>query len=280
MNTRIITTADNINLFVRNWDLPLFAERLGSVLIIHGHGEHSGRHEKLAKVFNDLGLDVRSYDQRGHGKSSGIKGSIPHKNSLLDDAKLIYNDFAKGRPQKPFIFGHNLGGIVATTLITRKIIKPRGIILASPVFQPVISTFQKTQMILGSAFFPQKALPYEIPLEYLSHDKKVVLDYQTDPLKHHKVSPGMGKFVVEAGKECIAAARHWQTPTLILAPKNDYLVDSKGSEIFFQNAPKNMVKMHIYENLYHEIFNEIGEEGEKVLKDLTTWLSEQINYRK
>jgi alpha-beta hydrolase superfamily lysophospholipase len=277
MNTRILTTADNIDLFVRNWDLPPFAERLGSILIIHGYGEHSGRHEKLAKIFNNLGLDVRCYDQRGHGKSSGKKGSIPRKNSLVDDAKLVYDDFAKGRPKKPFILGYNLGGIVATTLITRNIINPRGIILASPVFHAIISTFQKTQIILGNAFFSQITVPNQIPLEYLSHDKKIVTDYQTDPLKHDKVSARMAKFIVEAGNESIAAAENWQTPTLMLVPKNDHLVDSKASEIFYQNAPKDIVKMHIYENLYHEVFNEIGKEGEQVLADLKNWILEQID---
>jgi alpha-beta hydrolase superfamily lysophospholipase len=277
MNTRIITTTDNIDLFVRNWDLPPFDERLGSILIIHGYGEHSGRHEKLAKIFNDLGLDVRCYDQRGHGKSSGKKGSIPRKSSLVDDAEFIYIDFAKGRPQKPFILGYNLGGIVATTLITKKLVNPRGVILASPVFKAIISAFQKTQMIVGDALFSQITVPNQISLEYLSRDKKVVSDYLTDPLKHDKVSPRMAKFIVEAGNESIAAAENWKTPTLMLIPVNDYLVDSKGSEMFYQNAPKDIVKMHIYKNLYHEVFNEIGKEGEKVLADLKNWIREQIN---
>lgn len=277
MNTKIITTADNIDLFVRNWNLPPLKEGVGSILIIHGLGEHSGRYQKLAKLFNKLGLDVRSYDQRGHGKSSGKQGVIPHKDSLLDDAKLIYDDFAKGRPQKPFILGHNLGGILATTLIARKLINPRGIILASPVFQAIISNFQKTQIKIGNTFFPQTALPNKFSLEYLSHDKKIVADYKTDPLKHNKVSPRMAKFIVEAGKESIAAAGNWQTPTLILVPQNDRLVDSKGSEMFYQNAPKDVVKMHVYENFYHEVFNEPDEEGEQVFDDLIKWLLEQIS---
>jgi alpha-beta hydrolase superfamily lysophospholipase len=277
MKTRIITAPDNINLFVRNWDLPPFDERAGSILIIHGLGEHSGRYEKLAKIFNNLGLDVRSYDQRGHGKSSGKKGTIPYKDSLLDDAKLVYDDFAKGRPQKPFILGHNLGGILATALTIKKILNPRGIILAAPVFRPFLSTLQKTQIILGNVFFPQMALPNEFSLEYLSHDKKIVEDYQTDPLKHNKVSPRMAKFIVEAGKECVASAENWQTPTLILVPENDYLVDSKGSEMFYQNAPKDIVKMRVYKNLYHEVFNELGEESEKVYADVQEWLIEQIS---
>ena len=87
----------------------------------------------------------------------------------------------------------------------------------------------------------------------------------------------MAKFIVEAGKESIAAAGNWQTPTLILVPQNDRLVDSKGSEMFYQNAPKDVVKMHVYENFYHEVFNEPDEEGEQVFDDLIKWLLEQIS---
>ena len=47
-----------------------------TVIITHGIGEHSKRYEYLALKLNEHGFDVITYDNLGHGRSSGKRGKI------------------------------------------------------------------------------------------------------------------------------------------------------------------------------------------------------------
>ena len=50
------------------------------------------------------------------------------------------------------------------------------------------------------------------------------------------------------------------------------LVNPAGSRAFARAAPEDVVTAHCFETLYHEIFNERGEDREQVLEQLKRWL--------
>ncbi len=277
MQTKVLTTSDRIELFVRNWRLPIDAEMRGSVLIIHGLGEHSKRYDELANYLNNIGLAVRGYDLRGHGKSKGKRGVIPYRDALLDDAKLVFDDFAKNKAEVPFLLGHSLGGGLAANLVARKFINPRGLIMSSPALTAKISSFQQKQLTFGNIFTPNLAVSNNLQIDFLSHDPQIITEYKTDPLVHNRVTPRLAKFVLDAGQESLEAAKNWSVPTLLLVAGQDRLVDPEGAKSFYANLPKHLSTMHLYENLYHEIFNEIPVERGKVFADLKNWLVGQID---
>lgn len=107
-------TVNGTELFVREW--PALRRR-GSLLLVHGLGEHSGRYAHVAAVLNDAGLHVRAYDQRGFGRSGGARATLPHADALVDDATAMFDALAAearaaGEPA-PFVVGHSMGGLVA-----------------------------------------------------------------------------------------------------------------------------------------------------------------------
>lgn len=61
------------------------------VLLVHGMGEHSSRYadyvipQLLAKQ-----IGVITYDNFGHGKSSGKRGHCPEYESLMDVIDIVY----------------------------------------------------------------------------------------------------------------------------------------------------------------------------------------------
>ena len=65
-----LTTADGVLLHMRTWPR---SDARGSVLIVHGLGEHIGRYEHVAAHLNAWGWNVVGYDQRGHGASAGAR---------------------------------------------------------------------------------------------------------------------------------------------------------------------------------------------------------------
>ena len=56
------------NLFAQNYFVDKPA---GNILLVHGLAEHCGRYAHVADAFNKIGLNVYSFDLRGHGKSDG-----------------------------------------------------------------------------------------------------------------------------------------------------------------------------------------------------------------
>jgi alpha-beta hydrolase superfamily lysophospholipase len=71
--TSYISANDGTRLFYRQY--PVENER-GGILIVHGVGEHSGRYQRLTQDLTAKGMSIFSYDQRGHGQSSGKRGHV------------------------------------------------------------------------------------------------------------------------------------------------------------------------------------------------------------
>lgn len=83
-----LAAADGTLLHVSDYLLPASPLR-GSVVIMHGLGEHSGRYRHLAGFLNACGLSVRCYDHRGHGRSQGKRGDVINGDPLLQDAEIV-----------------------------------------------------------------------------------------------------------------------------------------------------------------------------------------------
>ncbi len=274
MQTKFITTSDKIELFVADWLLPVETKKRGAVLIVHGLGEHCGRYVGVAEFLNSHGFAVRGYDHRGHGKSAGKRGAIDHENALLDDAKLVFDDFAENQTEKPFLLGHSMGATVALRIAVEKIIAPRGLILSSPALTANLSLTDKLKLNLGR-LTPNVAVSNGLKVEYISHDAQVVADYRNDPLIHDRITPRLARFILDSGRESLTKSADFRTPTLLLVAGDDRLVEAKGAKTLFGKLPKDFAEMHIYEKFYHELFNETTAERAAVFADLKDWLFQQ-----
>ncbi len=274
--TKTLETSDQTELFVKDWLLDDKSEKRGAVLIVHGLGEHCERYTRAAEFLNANGFEVRSYDQHGHGKSSGNRGEIPHEDALLEDAKFVYEDFTVKHSEKPFLLGHSMGGAVALRAAVDKFITPRGLILSSPAITAKLSLSEKLQLKLGR-LIPNIAVSNGLKVEYISHDKQVVEDYKTDTLVHDKITPRLANFILDSGQESLKKAANFHIPTLLLIAGDDRLVDAEGAKLLFAKLPKDSATMHLYDNLYHELFNETEAERAKVFAALKNWLLRQID---
>jgi alpha-beta hydrolase superfamily lysophospholipase len=264
---RTLTAADGTALFVNDW-LPEGAVG-GGIVLMHGLGEHCGRYAHVARFFNDLGLAVRAYDHRGHGRSGGARGDVPDGDRILDDAAMVVADFSKQYP-KPLLLGHSMGGLFAARFAVEGRAPLRGLILSSPALALPLSAGQKLLAKLLAKVAPGLAIPNGLERRYLSHDPKVVDAYNGDPLVHAKISARLLRCMLASIAKAHAKAPALRLPTLIVAAGDDHLVDARGSRSFFDLLSPGMATLHIYPQLYHEIFNEL--EAEQVFSDVRAWL--------
>ena len=270
-----IETRDGIRLHVREWPRQ---QATGTILIVHGLGEHSGRYEHVAKFVNAHGWRAVGYDHRGHGRSDGARGVLSRGDDLLVDlAQAI--DAVRGETTGPLVLlGHSLGGLVAARFVAGGLERPKpawhreveALVLSSPVLASNMSLVQKAMLAVLELLAPMLAVGNGLQSAWLSRDPAVVAAYDADPFVHDRIGPRLARFVVDGGPAVVALAASWTTPTLLLWAGSDRVVDARGSAAFAAAAPPGVVTSRVFEPLFHEIFNE--PERAEVLSALGAWL--------
>jgi alpha-beta hydrolase superfamily lysophospholipase len=265
------TMSDGQRLFVRDWLLPR-AER--AVLIVHGLGEHSGRYARLARWFRQRGYAVRSYDQRGHGRTTGQRGAIRRTDDLVADLGQVYAAFARQMPAPPLLLGHSMGGVVALRAVLDRRLAPPGLVLSSPALRSREPPWVLYAARLLDQVLPRLPLRNHHPHALVTHDPQVLAAYRRDPLRTRWITPRLANFIFRAGAACVVDAPRLATPTLLLAAGDDMVVDPAGSRQFAARAEAGgQLTTSVFPELYHEVFNEAEPWRLHVLAKLEAWLA-------
>jgi alpha-beta hydrolase superfamily lysophospholipase len=270
-----LTTSDGIPLHMTDY-FPA-ASASASIVLMHGLGEHSGRYQHVAEFFCARGFAVRAYDHRGHGRSGGARGDVPHDATLLDDAVQVITDWNhKFGPTAaaPYLLGHSMGGLFAARFAVAGLLPLSGLILSSPVLALPLSSPQKLLLKILRSIAPGLAVGNGLNRRYLSHDTTVVEAYRNDPLVHNKISARLLLAMLAAITVAQRDAHLLKIPTLLVYAGDDHLVDANGSPAFFKGLTAGVGTMHRYEHLYHEIFNEL--DAQSVFTDVSNWLESQL----
>ena len=285
-----LTTDDGLALHVREWPTHTTSAR-GTVLVVHGLGEHIGRYGHVAAALNDAGWHVVGHDQRGHGASGGGRGLLGHKDALLHDLSRVIDALRTARPGPLVLLGHSLGGLVAARFVAGGVdgggnsTPPEhpwfrdvdALVLSSPALNAGMSSAQRLLLAATAPLTPNLAVGNGLAAEWLSRDPAVVQAYRDDPLVHDRISPRLAQFIVDAGTVVQQRAPRWRVPTLLLYAGADRCVVPAGSARFASNAPQGVVAARVWPALLHEIFNE--PERDAVLAVLVEWLGARFASR-
>jgi alpha-beta hydrolase superfamily lysophospholipase len=271
-----LTTADGLQLHVREW--PVGNAR-GTVVMVHGLGEHIGRYAHVAAQLNAWGWSALGYDHRGHGNSEGARGALHHSDDLLNDLALVV-DLARAQTTGPLVLlGHSLGGLVAARFVAGSA-APAGpawarrvdaLVLSSPALDAGTTAWQKLLLAVLGPLAPNLAVNNGLKPAWISRDAAVVAAYTADPLVHDRITPRLARFIVDAGAWVLANAALLPVPTLLLYAGSDRCVVPAGSAALAAAAPKALFTVQAFKPLYHEIFNE--PEQAEVFAVLGGWLA-------
>jgi alpha-beta hydrolase superfamily lysophospholipase len=265
-------TKDGLQLFCKHWE---FANPKAVIALIHGLGEHSGRYNHWAKMFNQEGYAVVGLDLRGHGHSDGKKGFVPHYDSLLDDIDVFLSEIKKLYPtSKIVLYGHSLGGSQVLNYLLRKNHNLDAVIATAPfitlAFKPNPALLLLGKLIVNiSPGFTQNN---QLDTKALSKDAAVVEAYENDILVHDRLSTSLGIGSLEAGKFLYDYKGEVKTPTLLLHGSEDKTTNPEGTVTFYNNTTGNRT-LKLFPNLFHEIHNE--PEQKEVFAYILNWLKIQ-----
>jgi alpha-beta hydrolase superfamily lysophospholipase len=282
---RNLRTTDGLPLHWRQWSKSGMEPARGTVLLVHGLGEHIGRYEHVAAKLNSWGWHVVGHDQRGHGASGGARGDVPAPDSLLHDLALVIDEL-RGDAQLgagPLVLlGHSMGGLVAARFVAGGLSVNHGgvlpawfrpvdaLVLSSPALDPGMSAFQKLLLAVAHPLLPHLAVGNGLKPSWISRDAGVVQAYKDDPLVHDRITPTLARMIADEGAEVLEHAPDWVVPTLLMWAGSDRCISPAGSAAFMAQAPAAVVQGHEFAPLFHEIFNE--PEREQVFERLRQWL--------
>ena len=265
----------DLNLYYQCW-LPA-DEPKAILLVVHGLAEHSGRYSNLVNYFVPRGYVVYGFDQRGHGKSDGVKGYVDRFSYFVDDLDIFLRlVHSRHHDVKTFLVGHSIGGTIVTAYAILHQDEFDGLILSGATLSTPTDVAAGIIFAAGilSLILPKVGL-YVIDAEGISQDKSVVNAYVDDPLVYRgKIRARLGVELIKAMGTVNRQISEIHLPILVMHGAADRLSDPKGSEMLYQKASSADKMLKVYEGYYHEIFNEPGRE--QVLADVESWLKAHI----
>jgi len=270
------TGKGGVEIYFQKW---IADKAKAALIIVHGLGEHSGRYGNLLDCFANKGISFFAIDHRGHGKSDGKRGHIASFMDYVYDLKLFVEFVKEENRGLPIIlYGHSMGGVIASKYSMTYMDDMSMIVLSSPGFEPAfkVPAWKNGMANFFSSRIPSLAVSNGIGLNDISHDPKTVEEYEKDPLVHGKITVRWAVEFLRATKECLDNAGNIKKPLLIFHSNADPIVDYKASEIFYTKASSAIKRLLIYERLYHETINETKMEREKVLSDISEWILKNI----
>ena len=192
-----VPARDGTSLNERYW--PAVGETRGSVLMVHGLAEHSGRYERTGTILAATGLEVAAFDLRGFGASEGRRAYVSSWDVWLDDVEDRLGALrarAGGRPV--VLLGHSMGGLVCLTYAESERSQPDLLVLSSPWLADRQPEWRRTAARILGRLVPTLSVANGFDGSTLSRDPAVGAEYRVDPLAHHRTTVGLGREVLAA----------------------------------------------------------------------------------
>ncbi len=268
------TAADGARLALRR-ARPAGAAR-GTVILLHGFGDHSGRYAEAAGWLSERGLAVFALDQRGHGKSPGRRGHMSRFAQFLSDVAALRRLAAGETPGPQLLLGHSFGACVALRYLETVPEGVAGAVIISPflaVAMPVAKWKRLLARAIGEAL---PALPFATGLDFahLSTDPAVGHAARSDPLYHRVMTPRAYREILAAQAAVLAEGDRIAVPLLVIIAGDDRIVSRPVAETFARGL-KGDVTVRVYDGFYHEVLNE--PHRARVYRDVEPWLDRVLS---
>ena len=264
------------SLFGQVWQPP--GEARAILAIVHGLGEYSDRYHNFVQPLMSAGIELWSFDLRGHGRSPGMRGHINSWDEYRIDLDLFLRHISGENAGKSiFLDGHSLGSLIAADYVLSNPIELEGVILSGLATEPVgIATPARVMAAkLLSRIWPRFTIPTGIRGAQLTHIASVARAYDEDPLIFREATVRFGAESLAAIDRIKRRTPAFTAPVLLLHGQLDPLNAVSGPETFFKRAASVDKQLRIYPDTLHEPHND--ENYHEVVQEVTAWLDEHIS---
>jgi acylglycerol lipase len=249
------------------------------LVIVHGLKDHSSRYAAFADRLAQKGVAVYAFDLRGHAHSAGQRVGIESFDEYIEDLNIfmlrVKAREGEGAPpgKKMFLFGHSMGGAIATLYSMKKQPYLNGLILSGAALRVNVCPLKVGGTKLTASVAPNAGV-FNLDLDKFSRDPNVVKEGKADPLVYQDGAPA------KTARELLAAIRVIENnagainvPLLALHGAADDVTDPQGSKTLVANAASTDKTLKIYPTLVHDLLHE--PEKEMVMTDIEKWMADR-----
>lgn len=250
------------------------------ILLAHGYGEHMGRYKHVIEAFVKAGYILFAIDHRGHGQSEGLRADVESFDYFVDDLYELYKTAKECHPDLPiFLVGHSMGGLIATLFAYRHQDKLAGLVLSGPAILIGADTNPLLKAISSILARLVPTLQVVKPgNNILSRDPEVEALMRADTLSYTApLRARMGNEMYQASLRAQKRLAEITIPVLIMHGTDDRLTHPDGSRRLYAESESTDKTLKLWDDMYHEIFNEIGKE--EVLDYTVAWVNERVPMR-
>ena len=292
--------ANGQEVYTWHWNVPPEVLR-GVIQIFHGMAEHAGRYEDFAEHLNARGFAVYACDQRGHGRTGEMNGSLNHLdrdgfNGILEDQRLLAERIGEKHPGIPvFVVAHSFGSFVAQEYIKRYGGDISGLILSGSSMMKgpevkagyvlaalsLLMGARRPNVLIDRLSFGSYNKAIRNPagkFSWLSRDEVQVGKYEADRFCGNVMSTrfyycffkGLNRLYRASGLEKIPK----NLPVFIISggddPVGKYGTGVRKLQEWYQSLGMQDLQVKLYNGGRHEIINETNRS--EVFNDISDWL--------
>lgn len=263
-----IASQDGTSLAWHHWPAST-GSAAGSVLLVHGLGEHLGRYDHVATALARRGFDVGGVDLRGHGLSAGRRGHLRRWSDYVADVQAA----AAQLPDPLYLVAHSMGGLVALDYL-RDAPRVQAVVLSGPLLGVAVEAPRWKTSLAGllSRLAPGLQLANEIDPQEVCGNLDVVRRYEEDPLNFNCITPRWYTEMHQALQRVHGAVERYRLPLQLHAGEEDRIVSLDEMNRFYASWPGPKTRQ-LWPHGKHEVFNEAF--GDEVIRAVGDWLEHQ-----
>jgi alpha-beta hydrolase superfamily lysophospholipase len=246
---------------LKAWLHTAAGEPRARILLVHGLGEHSGRHVETARFLAGKGYEVVRFDSRGCGQSQGKRQWIDSFDDYVADVRAVAARIKRNRPPLPlYLFGHSLGGAIVLHAAAES--PPgalAGVILTAPAYLPGggISAAKIAVGKMIERLTPSLRIPGSLDVTAISREQSVVDAYRNDPLNCSFNTVRQGNEILRALEHVPELCAKITVPVLLAHGDADRLVKIEGSRRIMTMLAATDKTLKVFPGAFHELHNDL-----------------------
>lgn len=230
----------------------------GTVLLLHGLGDHVGKHRWAIRLFVENGLGVVGFDWPGCGRSSGTRGHLPGFDAVAGLVGEVLDRYA----EKPVgVLAHSTGAYLLHQGFSRNpgvFENLRWCWYSSPLVRP--DHGQGAVKVAAAKalarLVPRLTLPSGVHPSDCYHVPAGDDPDHFSGLVHNRISVGFGAGLLDAGPLSPEGGVPEDIPFLLTQGSGDFVCPSRYAVEFFRALPHPDKTLLYIAGALHEPFRE------------------------
>ncbi len=278
-STGTFTGKSGVPIFFRRWlpkQPPAGQPMRGTVVIVHGLGEHGGRYLNLVRPLLAEGYACYAQDHQGFGRSGGKPGHVNRfSDYLLDLKRTVEMARREGGALPLTLYGHSMGGLIAVRYL--QVYGPTVdlAIIGSPALGVPggrVGRGMTALLQVMSKAYPSFTIDNR-GSEPVSRDPEIIAEFDHDPLGNRLITARWATEMMTAQAQWAKNMHTITMPILVMQGMQDRLVLPSLTQQFFRQIPAADKTIYLYPEHFHELHNDL--DRDKPLGDLAAWLNQR-----